>query len=57
MIKKCKQCGCTLTPDENNKLCKNCREKKKSQQQEVRDSIVSKKMNKTWKSFKQGQKV
>lgn len=35
MIKKCKQCGCQLKPDENNKLCENCRKKKRNSQEEV----------------------
>ena len=36
MIKKCKQCGSVLAPDESNKFCKNCREGKKDRQAEER---------------------
>ena len=34
MIKICKQCGGQLKPDENNKLCENCRKQKKNSQLE-----------------------
>ncbi len=46
MIKKCKQCGAELTPDENNKMCKICREKKVNQRVEIRKEFIAKKMRK-----------
>lgn len=38
MIKKCKQCGCKLTPDESNKLCENCRKNKRNKQLGVKNT-------------------
>lgn len=49
MIKKCKQCGRELTPDESNNMCKACREKKKAQRTEVRNDIIDQKKRKVWK--------
>jgi len=34
MIKKCKQCGRQLKPDESNNLCENCRQGKRDRQAE-----------------------
>lgn len=35
MIKKCKQCGRQLKPDESNGVCENCRKRKRDAQAEV----------------------
>jgi Zn finger protein HypA/HybF involved in hydrogenase expression len=34
MIKKCKQCGRQLRPDESNNLCEKCRQRKRDMQAE-----------------------
>lgn len=49
MIKKCKQCGAVLTSDENNNMCKLCREKKTQQRVDIRNEFIAKKKKKVWK--------
>lgn len=34
MIKKCKQCGRQLRPEESNNLCEQCRQRKRNMQAE-----------------------
>ncbi len=48
MIKKCRQCGCVLKSEENNKLCEKCRVKKRNQLVEMRNAVVEKKRKKIW---------
>lgn len=46
MIKKCKQCGCTLTAGESNKICEKCRKNKREKQVEAKimeDNLKKKK--------------
>lgn len=38
MVKKCKQCGRQLTPDESNNLCENCRKNKREWQAGWKDA-------------------
>ncbi|WP_312649765.1 hypothetical protein [Aminipila sp.] len=44
MIKKCKQCGCILASGENNKVCENCRQKKRNKRLEVNEGRKKKKI-------------
>ena len=48
MIKICKQCGGQLKPEENNKLCENCRKQKKKLQLE--NNIKNMKIRKNMKN-------
>jgi len=46
MIKKCKQCGCTLVAGESNNICEKCRQYKRDKQVEERVAAAEAKKKK-----------
>lgn len=46
MIKKCKQCGCKLKPEESNNLCENCRRNKRNKRLEEKNLEEARKRKK-----------